>query len=287
MLDHLKLTSSLLEENNVKCIIPTVHLIDLLLLLLHGGKLIPSQTYSSMFLKVIEDFGYDEDLLTPDKGDNAKVVKSGKNKNVNSVAAQVHTEEEVAEEAEYQDGDEKGVVDIGDKIEKVGDLTLVDNKENEAESSPQIVQKNVGEIIKIVTSYRIKLQSNSERELAAVLAVISWCLKQLDHVDDIKIIGSLIRWLNTYSERNHLLINAIASSDAVSKDIFERLLNVYAKANSMIQIDSDSSAQLTQENLLIELNAVLVKVAALRMGIALEKSATVFSSLGKNLNSGE
>ena len=267
VINHLQLTSTCLEENTDKLVLPTVSLINILLLLLHSLKFIPSQVSSTVFLTLVTKLGYDNSLLTPDKGHNSRENILGKNRKAIPAATSEQIDA-VESEDRIITGQESKNMETEQKTD-TGDSVLEGNDEQETKACLQVVRNYVRKLMTIIASYRPETHADSEEHTAGVVTVISWCLQQLDNIDDVNTIGSFIKWLNLCCTRDSAAIKVIASDTNVSRDIFERLLGVYPKVDSLTVTAGDHDNKQTE--LQGQLNTVLKQVAAVRMRFNHEK----------------
>ena len=280
VVDHLQFTSTCLEENKNKLILPAISLTDILLLLLHCLKFIPSQTSATVVMKLLTKLGYDSSLLTADKGHNLKENKLRKNRNdttTTTTEQDAGTEErnishnsktvdtaEVELEERNASQESKAVDTDEAKLDKDAKSPEEEN-EDKSEACLQVVRKYVRKLMSIITSYKPEA-CDSGKHSAGILAVISWCLQQLDNLDDVTVINSFINWLKSVCERDSLdlVTKVIASKSDVAKDILERLLSMYPKVDSLTVTLGEQDEPQTKEELLVQLNTVLEQVAAVR-----------------------
>ena len=266
VVNHLQLTSTCLEENTDKLVLPTVSLINILLLLLHSLKFIPSQVSSTVFLKLVTKLGYDGSLLTPDKGHNSRENTLRRNRKAIPAASSeqidaVESEDRIiSQDSKNMETEQK--TDTGDSV-------LEGNDEQETKACLQVVKNYVRKLMTIIASNRPETHADSEEHTAGVVTVISWCLQQLDNIDYVNTIGSFIKWLNLCCTRNSATVKVIASDTNVSQDIFETLLGVYPKVDSLTVTAGDHDNKQTE--LQGQLNTVLEQVAAVRTRFNHEK----------------
>ena len=291
VVDHLKHTSSCLKENGDKLTLPIISLVDILLLLLHSLKFIPSRTNSSVLLKLLTNLGYDVSLLRADKGHKVTVKENAITKNRNDIETMTLNQDAVNEEKNVEQDSKTGDLDsiTGDKLNDKDDAEIVEQEGSKeidadeakleigAKSSNDAIEENSGaslevvrtyvrKIVSIITQYKPEKDSDSGEyaQTAGLVSVISWCLQQLHNIDNVMVIRSFIEWLNDHCERDRLITLVIASESDLGKDILERLLNMYPKVDSLIATVGDTSDKKTTEESLRQLNTILEQVAGLK-----------------------
>ena len=290
VVDHLKHTSSCLKENGDKLTLPIISLVDILLLLLHSLKFIPSQTNSSVLLKLLTNLGYDVSLLRADKGHKVTVKDNALTKSRDDIETMT-TEPDSVNEEKHVEQDSKTGDKLSDKDEaeavehdeSQGNKEAIDadegklqvekdaksTKETEEEKPEGCLQTDgtyVRKIVSVITHCKPEAVSDSGKyaQTAGIVSVISWCLQQLQNIDDVMVIRSFIEWLNDHCEKDRLITQVIASESDLGKDILERLLNMYPKVDSLIVTGGDESNKKTREELLRQLNTILEQVAGLK-----------------------
>ena len=276
VIDHLQFTLTCLEEDHEKLILSTISSVDILLLLLYSEKIITTQNSSKIIMKILTEMGYDGSVLMPSKGVNLKGGNSSRKKNTPHDSSLI------------QSKPEKMQINVNQDADKEADQRVPSNEEEKElgvkgiEQKDEIVSSYTAKLIKIITASKHKLDDNA----AHILAIMSWCLEQSKHIGDTKVLNALIKWICSYTDISNLVVHTIASKSAISKDILERLLNLYVFVSDMRVKGGDSDYQV-HDSILKDLNAVLEKVAAAKLKIPEENLDKLYSKLRKCITIGK
>ena len=284
VIDHFKLTSAYLQESNDKLVLPTVSLVDVLLLLFYSATFVPSHTSSKTFMKIITGLGYDGSLLTQAKGAHSKGDNTYKKKRVVTPDISAEMEDENEGKPDDQDNETEVVVKMARQIGDGSDPATEETIKSAVDSKLEVAKAYSSKLISIITACMPE-NDISREHCAGLVAVISWCLEQLKHVDDMNLLSAITKWIKLSVEVSELLIQVIAAESDISRDVLDRLLDVYTIANNLKVTNSLEDPQ-SYESIVKDLNVILGKVAAAREDMLTDKAGTVFTRLKQPNNSG-
>ena len=280
LMEHRQLTVAGLEEAKEPLILSELSVLDILLLLIHSETILPSQKSSRILLNILTGMGYNESILI--KGKGATLRRTFKKVVEENSASETENWKTRKSKIETQnDGDDitnRTVVTNLEEREIVKESKIAINQDTEKDSTKKGCLRN---LIKIITSHRNKPDDNP----AHIIAIVSWCLEQSGHIEDINILGALTAWIYSCTEVNELIIQTVASSIDVSSDIIGRLLNLYIIVSEMKTTGAADDC-IVPGDVIKDVNAVLEKVAIAKLKILEESAAKNYIKLRKCLATG-
>ena len=281
LMEHRHLTVAGLEEAKEPVILSELSVLDILLLLIHSETVIPSQKSSRILLDILTGMGYDESILVKGKGATLRRTFKKKVEEENSMSETEHWKMGKTKNETQNDGNDRTnrTVETNlevNEIDKEGKIAI--NQDTEKDSTKKSCLRN---LVKIITAHRNKQDDNP----AHIIAIISWCLEQSGHIEDINILGALTAWIYSCTEVNELVIQTVASSIDVSSDIIGRLLNLYIIVSEM-KVTGAADDCIVPEDVIKDVNAVLEKVAITKLKILEESAGKNYTTMRKCLTTG-
>ena len=281
LMEHRQLTVAGLEEAKEPLILSELSVLDILLLLIHSETVIPSQKSSRILLDILTGMGYDESILVKGKGATLRRTLKKRVVEENSASETENWKIGKSKNETQNDGDDRINHTVETNLEdnkRVKEGKIAINKDREKDLTKKSCLRN---LVKIITSHRNKPDDNP----AHIIAIISWCLEQSGHIEDIKILGALTAWIYSCTEVNELIIQTVASSIDVSSDIIGRLLNLYIIVSEM-KVTGAADDCRVHEDVIKDVNAVLEKVAIVKLKILEESAGKNYTKLRKCLAKG-